>query len=139
MTSVSYKWTRDRPTTDAIIVHAVSRADTSHALDIVHRRNGYFCCGFHYCIDADGPSTTRHPDTIGHHLPGWDAHSIAVAFVGWDGKTPLDPEREAYAHELLHDLYHHYHVTAVAAPTLLGIAGYDPLQQFVREANARRQ
>lgn len=139
MISKSFKWTRDRPTTDAIIVHSVTRAETSHDLDILHRRSGYHCCGFHYCIDADGPSITRHPDTIGHHLAGWDAHSIAVALVGWDGKTPLPADQEAYAHDLLDSLYHHYHVTAVAAPTLLGIEGYGPLQDFVRETNARRQ
>ena len=132
------KWSRDRPATEAVIVHAITRADTAKALDITHRRAGYFCCGMHFCVDASGFSTTRHPDTIGHHLDGWDTHSLGVAIVGWDGKTPLPADLEAHAHDLLDQLHRHYHVTAVAAPKLLGIEGYDPLQDFVREANARR-
>jgi len=138
VTSVSYEWTKRRPTTDAIIVHAVTRAETAHDLDILHRRSGYYCCGFHYSIDASGPVNTRHPETIGHHLEGWDKHSIAVALVGWDGKTPLPEDLAAHADQLLADLYSSHSVTAVAAPTLLGIEGYGPLQDFVREANARR-
>ena len=134
----SSKWTRDREATEAVIVHSITRAETAKELDIIHRRAGYFCAGVHFVVDASGSSTTRHPDTIGHHLSGWDTHSIGVAIVGWDGKDQLPADLEAHAHDLLDSIYHHYHVTAVAAPTLLGIEGYGPLQEFVREANARR-
>lgn len=132
------KWTNDRPATEVIIVHAITRAASANELDVLHRRAGYFCCGLHFCVDQKGSSTTRHPDSIGHHLDGWDTHSVGVAFVGWDGKTPLPAGPASHAHDLLDSLYHYYHVTAVAAPKLLGIEGYDPLQEFVREANARR-
>lgn len=138
MTSAYYNWTRERPTTDAIIVHAVSRADTAHDLDILHRRNGYFACGFHWCVEPSGPVNTRSIDTIGHHLEGWDAHSIGVAIVGWDGKVPLPETLAEQADALLERLFHSHSVTAVAAPTLLGIEGYGPLLDFVRESNARR-
>ena len=134
----SSKWTRDREATEAVIVHSITRAETAKELDIIHRRAGYFCAGVHFVVDASGSSTTRHPDTIGHHLSGWDTHSIGVAIVGWDGKDQLPADLEAHAHDLLDSIYHHYHVTAVAAPTLLGIEGYGPLQELVREANARR-
>lgn len=138
MTSAYYKWTRDRPSTDSVIVHAITRADTAHDLDILHRRNGYHCCGFHYCVEPSGSVNTRSIDTIGHHLSGWDAHSIGVALVGWDGKTSLPEDLEEQADTLLDILFQSYSVTAVAAPTLLGIEGYDPLLDFVRESNARR-
>ena len=134
----SSKWTRDREATEAVIVHSITRAETAKELDTIHRRAGYFCAVVHFVVDASGSSTTRHPDTIGHHLSGWDTHSIGVAIVGWDGKDQLPADLEAHAHDLLDSIYHHYHVTAVAAPTLLGIEGYGPLQEFVREANARR-
>lgn len=135
MTLELYRWTKRRHSTEAIIVHSISKAVTAHDMDIRHRRAGYYCCGFHYCIDPDGVTPTRHHETIGHHLPGWDNHSIAVAILGYDGKSPIPEDLAASATEIILELRQRYQVSAVAAPQLLAIEGYDPLLTFVRETN----
>lgn len=41
--------------------------------------------GYHYLIDVDGKiQTGRHPDEIGAHVAGYNAHSIGIMLAGRD-------------------------------------------------------
>lgn len=76
-----------RKATDLIVVHSTGTLGGAdkHARDIdrMHRQRGLNGIGFHYVIALDGGIEKGRPeDCIGAHAQGYNATSVAVAYVG---------------------------------------------------------
>jgi hypothetical protein len=94
---------------DTIIIHCADtpngKSFTAKDIDGWHRQRGWFrndqfrirlgynpgltSIGYHYVIGITGQvETGRHPNEIGAHVAGHNAHSIGICLVGNDRFTP---------------------------------------------------
>lgn len=79
--------TRDRPTTDFIVLYASATPPSQDVgasyLDRRHRALGSFGIGYHHVIRRDGSvEPGRKESTAGAHDPALNATSIAVCLIG---------------------------------------------------------
>lgn len=75
-----------RVITDIVIHCTASREGQNVTLEQIryeHKRNGWADIGYHYVVLLDGHVVTgRDVDLVGAHVAGYNAHSIAIAYVG---------------------------------------------------------
>lgn len=76
-----------RKATDLIVVHSTATPGGAdrHVRDIdrMHRAKGLNGIGFHYIVTLDGQVEKGRPEEcIGAHTQGYNATSVAVAYVG---------------------------------------------------------
>ena len=129
------EWTVARPSTKYIIVHTRERPIDAKSMDNWFRTRGYLSCGFHFCVTRGGIYETRSHTTVGAHLPGFDAVSVALAILGWAGKDHhlLDPTTKENFHTALSHVADLYTDSEILPATKLrnNNGGYEPFEELV--------
>jgi N-acetylmuramoyl-L-alanine amidase len=76
-----------RKSTDLVVLHCTATPEgkelTGKDIDRMHRKAGLNGIGFHYVVRLDGTIDTGRPEiAVGAHAQGYNANTIAVAYVG---------------------------------------------------------